>query len=112
MYTGSKPSNLPPRIVTLKLSKVKGINPGETIDITAGAVDNDSNPLDYSFVVSTAQEGILQYYVNKEVPVKFENQGTGFKMIAPNAKGLYRLYLFINDGYGNAATANRSFKVE
>ena len=112
LYTGSKLSNLPPRIVTLKLSKAKGINPGETIDITAEAVDNDSNPLDYSFLVSTAQEGILQYYVNKEVPVKFENQGTGFKMIAPDAKGLYRLYLFVNDGYGNAATANRSFRVE
>jgi len=112
IYTGSKPSNLPPRIAVLKLSKTKGIKPGETVDITAEAVDNDSNPLDYSFVVSTAQEGILQYYVNKEVPVKFENQGTGFAMSAPATKGLYRLYLFVNDGYGNVATANRSFRVE
>lgn len=112
IYTGSKPSNLPPRITVLKLSKTKGIKPGETVDIAAEAVDNDSNPLDYSFAVSTAQEGILRYYVNKEVPVKFENQGTGFMMSAPAAKGLYRLYLFVNDGYGNVATANRSFKVE
>ena len=112
IYTGSKPVNQPPRIVALKLSKTKKVSPGEAVDITAEASDADSNPLDYSFAVSTAQEGILQYYVNEEVPVKFENKGTAFKMTAPNAKGLYRLYLFVNDGNGNVATANRSFKVE
>ena len=96
----------------LKLSKTKNIAPGESIDITAEAADVDSNPLDYSFVVSTAQEGILQYYVNDEVPVKFENVGARFRMTAPGAKGLYRLYLIVNDGNGNTATANRSFKVE
>jgi len=112
IYTGSKPSNLPPRITTLKLSKTKNILPGETVEITAEASDNDSNPLDYSFVVSTAEEGVLQYYVNQEVPVKVENSGTKFMMTAPCDKGLYRLYLFINDGYGNVAAANRSFKVE
>lgn len=112
IYAGSRPVNLPPRILTLKLSKTKNISPGEAVDITAEAADSDSNPLDYSLAVSTAQEGVLQYYVNEEVPVKFENVGTRFKMAAPDAKGLYRLYLFINDGNGNAATLNRSFKVE
>ncbi len=112
VYTGSRPGNLPPRVVELKLSKTKNIAPGESIDITAEAADVDSNPLDYSFVVSTAQEGILQYYVNDEVPVKFENVGARFRMTAPGAKGLYRLYLIVNDGNGNTATANRSFKVE
>lgn len=111
-YTGSKPSNLPPRITTLKLSKTKGIKPGELIGIVAEAVDKDSNPLDYSFAVSTAREGTLQYYVNEEVPAEFVYEGTKFKMVAPEAEGLYRLYLFVNDGYGNVATANRSFKVE
>jgi hypothetical protein len=50
--------------------------------------------------------------VNEEVPAKFENVGAKFRMTAPATKGLYRLYLFVNDGNGNAATANRSFKVE
>ncbi|MDD4879297.1 MAG: hypothetical protein PHR22_02435, partial [Candidatus Omnitrophica bacterium] len=112
IYTASRPLNLPPRITTLKLSKTKNIAPGETVDITAKAADADSNPLDYSFVVSTAQEGILQYYVNEEVPVKFENVGARFRMTAPAAKGLYRFYLIVNDGNGNAASANRSFRVE
>lgn len=112
IYTASKPSNLAPRIVALKLSKVRHISPEEIVDITAEAADSDSNPLDYSFIVSTAQEGILQYYVNQEVPVKFINEGTKFKMTAPSGKGVYRLYLIVNDGYGNVATANRSFKVE
>ncbi|MFA5334615.1 MAG: glycoside hydrolase family 2 TIM barrel-domain containing protein [Candidatus Omnitrophota bacterium] len=112
IYTGSKPSNLPPRIVTLKLTKTKGIAPGEKVDIFAEASDNDSNPLDYQFMVSTAQEGILEYYVNKEVDVKIDCEGTSFRMTAPGKKGLYRLYLIVNDGYGNVAVANRSFKVE
>jgi hypothetical protein len=112
IYTGSKPSNLPPRITALKLSKTKGIAPGGAVDIIAEASDNDSNPLDYQFLVSTAQEGILEYYVNKEVPVKFNCEGTSFRMTAPEKKGVYRLYLIVNDGYGNVAVANRSFKVE
>ena len=112
IYTGSKPSNLPPRITTFKLGKTKGIAPGETVDITAQASDNDSNPLDYQFLVSTAKEGVLAYYVNKEVPVEFLYEGTSFRMKAPDKKGLYRVYLIVNDGYGNVAVANRSFKVE
>lgn len=112
IYTGGKPSNKPPRIARFNLSKIDKITPGEVIDITAEALDNDSNPLDYTFAVSTAREGILQYYVNEEMPAKFTCEGIDFKMTAPAEKGLYRVYVFVNDGYGNVATANRSIKVE
>ena len=112
IYSGSKPSNLPPRVASLKLGKTKRIKPGEAVNIFAEAADSDSNPLDYSFAVSTVHGGASEYGAEEDVPVKFYNEGTKFKMTAPDAKGLYRLYFFVNDGYGNAASANRSFKVE
>jgi hypothetical protein len=111
-YTGSSPSNLPPRITAFKLAKTKDIAPGEVVDITAEASDKDSNPLDFQFVVSTAEEGVLKYYVNKEVDTEIKCEGTRFKMVAPAKKGIYRIYLIVNDGYGNVAVANRSFRVE
>jgi hypothetical protein len=112
IYTGGKPSNKPPRITRFNLSKINKIAQGEVIDMSANAVDTDSNPLDYTFAVSTAREGISRYYVNEEVPAKFTCEGVNFKMTAPGEKGLYRVYVFVNDGYGNAAAANRSIKVE
>lgn len=112
IYTGGKPSNKPPRITNFRLSKINKIASGETIDVSAEAVDTDSNPLDYTFTVSTSREGILQYYVNEEVPAQFTCEGVDFKMTVPAEKGVYRVYVFVNDGYGNIATANRSIKVE
>lgn len=112
IYTGGKPYNKPPRITKFNLSKVNNIAPGEIIGISAEAVDTDSNPLDYTFAVSTAPEGISRHYVNEEAPVSFTCEGINFKMTAPVEKGLYRVYAFVNDGYGNAAAANRSIKVE
>lgn len=112
VYTGSKPSNKPPRITNFHLSKINKIVPGETVNISAEAVDSDSNPLDYTFAVSTAKEGISQYYVNEEAPAEFTCEGINFRMTAPAQAGAYRVYIFVNDGYGNVATANRSIKVE
>jgi len=112
LYAGGKPSNKPPRIARFNLSKINKIAPGEIIGISAEAIDTDSNPLDYTFAVSTAQEGVSRYYVNEEVPAKFTCEGVNFKMTAPGEKGLYRVYVFVNDGYGNVATANKSIKVE
>ena len=85
--------------------------PGETIDIFAEATDTDNGRLNYTFTVTTAHEGILQYYVNEEVPIKFIGGGANVKLIAPNAEGLYRVYIFVSDGKGNVATANKSIKV-
>lgn len=112
IYTGGKLSNKPPRITNFRLSKINKIAPGETLNISAEAVDVDSNPLDYTFAVSTVREGILQYYVNEEVLAQFTCEGVNFKMTAPAEKGVYRVYVFVNDGYGNIAAANRSIKIE
>lgn len=112
IYRGGRPLNLPPRITRFELSKINKISPGETINISAEASDNDSNPLDYSFTLTTAYEGILRYYVNEEVPAKFVCEGIKFKLVAPDKKGLYRVYLIVNDGNGNVAAANKSIRVE
>lgn len=111
LYTGKAPSNLPPRITKFNLTKISGIMPGETIDIFAEATDTDNGRLNYTFTVTTAREGILQYYVNEEVPIKFIGEGANVKLIAPNAEGIYRVYVFVSDGKGNVATANKSIKV-
>ncbi|KPK42137.1 MAG: hypothetical protein AMJ78_03520 [Omnitrophica WOR_2 bacterium SM23_29] len=111
IYTGNVPSNLPPRITKFNLSKINGIAPGETIDIFVEATDNENDPLNYNFILATAQEGILKYYVNEEIPAKFISEGTNVKLIAPEAEGRYRVYVFVKDGKGNVATSNRSIKV-
>ncbi len=112
IYRGGRPLNLPPRITRFELSRINKISPGKTIDISAEASDSDSNPLDYSFTLTTAHEGILKYYANEEVPAKFVCEGIKFKLVAPNEKGLYRMYLIVNDGHGNVAAANKSIKIE
>lgn len=110
-YTGKTPSNLPPRIWKFNLSKTKEISPGESIDIAVKVEDKENDFLSYTFALSTAQEGILQYYVNEEIPVDVIVSGGSFKLIAPKAEGICRVYLFVSDGKGNVATANRSIKV-
>lgn len=116
IYTGQTPVNVPPRIKRFTLSKINGIKPAEPIGIYTEVVDNEGDSVNYEFKVSTAKEGILEHYVNEEVPAEFaefarNETGAATTLIAPSKPGLYRVYVFVSDGKGNAAVTNKSIKV-
>jgi len=111
LYTGKKIKNRAPRIISLKLSKQKNLNPGEWFEVKVKAIDPDKDKLNYKYLCSEAKEGILQYYVNKKINIEVRGTENNVKIKAPLQPGVYRIYVLVTDPYGNADIYNKSISV-
>lgn len=111
LYTGKEPPNLPPVIKYVKLDKVR-VTEGEFIDISFLARDPEGDPLSYEYRISTAREGVLQYYVNEFLDTVVIDEGGVIKIQAPSKKGVYRVYVFVYDDKGNVASVTRTISVQ
>lgn len=121
-YTGKQPANYPPKIKNFSVgadSSASSIKPGKIIKVTTEVIDYENDSLDYSYLLSGADEGVLKYYVNEEIPVKvisenIENSGMVARLKIPDAlsSGMYRIYVFVRDDHGNIATANKSVQIK
>ncbi len=112
LYTGKKALWLPFWIKRLSLSKTTDIKPHETIEADVETNQETSDGLSFTYALSSANENILKYYVNDYVPCEILGQGSKAKIKAPSKKGVYRVYCFVRDGWGNVASVNRSIFVK
>lgn len=106
-YTGKDLLPSIPKIKKFVLSKYK-VKPDGFIDIFVEAEGDD---LEYSYKISTALEGVLQYYVNEWVKTEVYVEDKRVKIKVPGREGTYRVYCFVKDKKGNVTSSNCSISV-
>ncbi|MBN1897920.1 MAG: hypothetical protein JW827_04015 [Spirochaetes bacterium] len=110
-YTGKEPDNRAPRISSVKISKVKDLEPFEEITVKVRASDPDGDPLTIDYDLRMVKDGIVTYMPDEyweEVMTPIEG---GFKLSVPSFKSRFILYILVKDDHGNVAVANRSLVV-
>lgn len=95
LYTGQKPPCAFLRLRKLTLDRYRGVAPGAWIDVKVCPADDAVPDVATSYRLSTAKEGILEYYVNEWVPAEVEAQGLTARIRMPQKKGVYRVYGFV-----------------
>ncbi len=110
IFLGKESVNHAPRIATFSGVPVSVI-PGGSFQVELAASDAEGENLEYSYFASTTLEGILKYYVNSEIPVRVEGQGSKVTVYAPSEPGIYRIYGFVSDSSGNGSSASATVQV-
>ena len=118
VWSGSRPHNLCPEIHSLSL---KGPNQlfdqGQLITVTLDASDPEKDNFQVEWVLSedwkeTAEGGDHRptppFYAEAILPQSNRKEA---KIRIPQSGGTYRIYVYLRDGKGGAATANLSIKV-
>jgi hypothetical protein len=109
-WTGKPPKNRCPRIESLKLDRVRGIKPGDTLNATLVANDPESDKLNIKWVLRSDKAVIGAGGDAQEDEQEFASAVTGngmnAKVTVPSTKGGYRLFAYVRDGQGGGATAN------
>ena len=111
-WSGKVPSNRAPSVQTIKGLPASSIAPGTSFRAQSVASDPEGDPLTWQWAVLRET---LSAKLTKPTPLKdviistTENRA---EVKAPNKAGDYRLYLWVSDGKGHAATANVPFTVK
>ncbi len=115
VWSGRKPANQAPAIKDLKGVPKSALTKGGVFDASVQASDPDGDPLVWNWAVLPEQKG---HDASKQVPMPAAVGGTIAKasgdrvsVNAPDKPGIYRLYVWVKDGKGHAATANAPFEV-
>lgn len=121
-WSGKMPANRSPNISALTINGKRAqesvyVEPGKTCTVKADVLDPDNDPLDYRWEMLPESTDIKSGgdAESRPEPVKIvvkpgsENGTLNFK--APKKEGAYRMFAYIYDGNGNAATANIPFYV-
>ncbi|MGE9294976.1 MAG: glycoside hydrolase family 2 TIM barrel-domain containing protein [Puniceicoccales bacterium] len=117
-WTGEFPKNRSPKLVSFQspvnLKRVKR-NSTHTAEIVVEDAEND--PLEYEWVVTAESTDRKVGGDAESVPPSYpeliqENNGKQVVFKAPSRSGAYRLFVYVRDGAGGAATANIPFYVE
>lgn len=110
-YAGQKAACVPVRIKKLHLNKTKNLDPEETIEVKVDYDPQSEEGLVFEYAISTAEENVLEYYVNKYLPIQAQADGAHALIKAPAGKGTYRVYCFIKDKQGNVSSQSCSISV-
>ncbi|MEI8345321.1 MAG: hypothetical protein WCG06_04545, partial [Candidatus Omnitrophota bacterium] len=110
-YTGLKAPYSAPKLKKLTVAKVNGLQPDETVEVQIELKQPDAAGLTYDWRLSTAVEGVLEYYVNRFIDTGIESQGPRASVRMPDKAGIYRLYCFVTDGAGNVSSLNTTLNV-
>ncbi|MEM6749953.1 MAG: hypothetical protein AAF612_05725, partial [Planctomycetota bacterium] len=111
MWTGQPPANRVPQIDAVQLMGPKVVKPGAVVKVRISASDPDDDPLTARWVLRHASEGVAQGGDFEERNAEVENaitradtRAAGARM--PQEPGAYRLFVYLYDNHGGAATAN------
>jgi hypothetical protein len=80
---------------------------GSTFTVNAAATDPNGDPITYNVLLNSK-------YVNNSgglAPATFTRSGTTFSVTAPQTLGVWKVYVFAEDGKGNVGVETRSFRV-
>ncbi|MFM2197498.1 MAG: hypothetical protein RLZZ505_930 [Verrucomicrobiota bacterium] len=115
MWTGRPPANRAPSITPINGIPQAAIAPGTAFHATAAASDPENDPLTWQWAILPELQGhqhntsgTMPPFIQQFIANPMEHAVT---VSAPEKPGVYRLYVWVKDGKGQAATANHPFKV-
>ncbi|WP_269539062.1 glycoside hydrolase family 2 TIM barrel-domain containing protein [Cerasicoccus fimbriatus] len=117
-WNGEFPDNRSPKLISLSSpADQKRIKRGTTQKAKVDVEDADGDNLDIEWVVTAENTDRKTGGDAEAVPPSFpeliaRNGGESVEFRAPSRSGAYRLFVYIRDGEGGAATANFPFYVE
>ncbi|WP_053175733.1 discoidin domain-containing protein [Nonomuraea sp. SBT364] len=107
-YTGQRAANTSPEITAMTVGSRTAVPAGGTFTVEVAAADPDGDRVRYNLMVSdkhvTGNRGLRN--------VRFTETGPGrFSVTAPEAMGVWKVYVYAFDGHGNVGIEQRSFRV-
>lgn len=115
-WTGRAPVNHAPEVTPLEGLPKATVAPGTTFKAHLTASDPDHDALAWRWQVLPEKPALdakglplPSPALDASVPPKVTNEAT---VTAPQAPGVYRVYVQVSDGHGHAATANAPFEVK
>jgi hypothetical protein len=115
MWSGRKPSNNAPAIMPITGVPTAAMAPGAAFQASVKATDPEQDALIYHWAVLRDLQG-HQHNTSEKIPsaipdVIADSTKPSISATAPKKTGIYRLYVWVKDGKGHAATANVPFEV-
>ncbi len=115
MWTGRVPANRAPVVKPITSTAKTAVAPGAIFSAEVSATDPDQDVLSLHWAVLPELQG-HQHNTNKKIPEFLvgaieDHSKQKVSVTAPEKPGVYRLYVWVKDGKGHAATANQPFEV-
>lgn len=115
MWTGRPPANRAPAITPVIGVPKAAVAPGTAFEATAAATDPEQDPLAWQWAMLPELQG-HHHNTSEKMPKAIERliadpTKSSVSVTAPQKPGVYRLYVWVKDGKGHAATANQPFEV-
>ncbi len=115
-WSGRAPKNHAPQVKNVEGAPAEAVAAGATFEVHASASDPDGDALAWRWQVLpelTMHDGKGRSLVPLPMEGAVRPGAAGRAVItAPKAPGVYRVYVWIADGHGHAATANAPFAVK
>ncbi len=121
VWSGQWPGNRAPRVEPLRIdgngaADNVALEPGSVHKVVVSVEEPDGDPLTFRWEVrhEVPRAGYAGMGERHRKPITGfirEDHGAEIAFAAPEKEGAYRLFVFVTDGQGNAATANIPFHV-
>jgi exo-beta-1,3-glucanase (GH17 family) len=116
LWTGKAPKNRCPEIRSLTLTQDE-VDPGATITAKSAVVDPEGDALKVRWVLQSEAEGFGTGGDAEAAPPTFPDaivkaDASGATVKVPKSGGVYRLFLYVEDGHGGAAVGNVLVRVK
>ncbi len=107
-YTGAAAANTPPEITSMSVGSQTAVPAGGTFTVNVAASDPQGDLVRYNLMFSDKHVTANRAFTN----VTFTQTGNGqFTVRAPEALGVWKVYVYAYDGHGNVGIEQRSFRV-
>ncbi len=115
VWSTTKPVNRAPSIEPIRGVPKPALAANGSFEASIKAADPEGDPLEYQWAVLPELQGHQHNSgtkMPKAVPGSLEDTSKAQATVkAPSKPGVYRLYVWVKDGKGHAATANMPFEV-
>jgi hypothetical protein len=115
-WTGRQPANRAPATQSIQGVPADPLSPGTKLTVHVPATDPEGDPLSWTWAVlpeavrhEPGKTPPMPAAIPDTIIATRSNEAT---VQAPAKPGIYRLYVWISDGKGHAATANTPFEVK
>jgi hypothetical protein len=113
LWTGKPPENRVPKIEPIEVAQPQPLEPGATIDAAVKATDAENDPLKIEWLLHREQTEFKTGGQPEKLPESFpaaivstSDDGRRVQVKLPPEPGGYRLFVYVRDDHGGAATAN------
>jgi hypothetical protein len=111
LWSGEPPADLAPTVERLVIDGNAQVDPGDVVQVSTATADPEGTPVSVRWVLRPesgdyATGGDFRPNLPEIEGVVLEGRGDGARLRMPEEPGPYRLFVYVYDEAGNAATAN------